>query len=247
MTIGPLAGTAPPHDWTAWLETHSGTAAWLQGVGTVTALLTALIGGGLALRRYRRDGFLPKARAERDRTGRCAVVTVENIGRAAGLLEAVFVERDGDEYQPQPRIRPRDPQIKFPATMRADHKIPVLLDADEELFNQKGTRIVVQLGIGEISPRMRRMPRGQRIDTSAYGEPMTSGSSQDSSTDTDQPREGESGMDSQRNSRPQGPWEAAGLELDRLARLRRAGLISRADLMIGRYRALRQAQRGTLS
>jgi hypothetical protein len=245
MTVGQVVCTTAPHGWTAWFEAHPGTAAWLQGAGTVTALLTALIGGGLALRRYRRDGFLPKARAVRDRTGRCAVVTVENIGRAPGLLEAVFVERDGDEYQPQPRIRPRDPQIKFPATVRSDHKIAVLLDTGEELFSQKKTRIIVQLGVGEISPRMRRMRRGHRIDTSAYGKPMISGSSQEGSADTGQLQEGAPGMGAQQNSCLLGPWEAAGLELDRLARLRHAGLISQADLMIGRYRAVRQAQRGT--
>lgn len=234
--ITPLASP----DWITRLERHPGTAAWLQAAGTVTALSTAVIGGWLALRRYRRDGVVPKSRAVRDRDGRRAVVTVWNAGRSTGTLVAMFVERDGDEYNPQPRVRPKDPTLRFPADLRPAHQIPLLLDADNPVFNLERVRIIVQHGTGELSPRIRRMRRGEHINVSRYADPLPARSASDG-----HPAAGALGRPGDRPVTRPDPevWENAGRELGRLAELHRSGRLSRLDLMFGRYRALRRAQR----
>jgi hypothetical protein len=231
------------HDWTTWMEAHPGTAAWLQGAGTVTVLLTALVGGGLALRRYRHDGFLPKAEARRDRDGRRAVVSVRNDGRTAGMLNAIFVELDGDEYEPQPRIRPRHPGLAFPTQLRAAHEVAVLLDADDDVFARRQIRIIAQHGSGEISPRIRRMRKGSSIGSDYYADPLPL---QQVLAHSELPGGPQHESQLEMNSRAwQRNWELAESELHRLVELYDRGLISRSDLIIGRYRTVRQAQRNS--
>jgi multidrug resistance efflux pump len=87
------------------------------------------------------------------------------------------------------------------------------------------------------------MRKGSRIDSKSYADPLLL---QPILSHSELPggTQHESQLEMNSEAR-QGNWKLAESELHRLAELYGRGLISRADLIIGRYRTLRQAQRNS--
>jgi len=207
-----------------WFEAHPGTAAWLQGIGTLIALIAA-IG---AYVRYRREGFRPRIQAWCNPDGGLAVLVLSNLGRASGEVDEIIVGRGRALKQGyDPRVRSHRGSKSPPCDVGPGESVRLLLTAGPLLFTEKSLRIAVVLGQDVRKKRVRRLRSGRISDDNFV----------------------DSGPQAQQLPLRQGPsaasaaWDTARRELSELANLYQSGHLSRIDLWVGRYRALRRAQR----
>jgi hypothetical protein len=70
-----------------WLEQHDYIAAWLQGVGTIVALLAIVV----TLEHFRREGFRPRIKLTKDAHNARVLLTVDNLGRKEGRVDQIHV------------------------------------------------------------------------------------------------------------------------------------------------------------
>jgi quinol monooxygenase YgiN len=68
-----------------WLEQHNYVAAWMQGVGTVVALLAILV----TVVHFRREGFRPRINLIKDAHNPRVLLTIDNLGRAEGRIDQI--------------------------------------------------------------------------------------------------------------------------------------------------------------
>jgi hypothetical protein len=214
-----------------WFEAHPGTAAWLQGAGTVIALAVA-IG---AYVRYRHEGFRPRLQAWCNPDGRRAVLLLTNLGRASGAVDDVLVGKRRSwlrwrsfkgGYSPSLRAH-RNSQIP-PCVIGPGESMRLLLIGRNSSFTQSSARVAVGLGIKVKTTRVKRLRRGL-INEDQFTVSIRQGHQLTGSSDAE--------------ASARATWEATRQELLELSNLHSSGQLSIVDLWIGRYRSLRRAQR----
>ena len=210
--------------WLCWFEAHPGTAAWIQGAGTLIALIAAIS----AYFRYRKEGFRPRIQVWCNPDGRLAVLVLSNLGRASGAVDEVIAGRGRALKQGyDPRVRPHRGSKSPPCNVGPGESMRLLLAAGPLLFTEKSLRIAVVLGQDVKRKRVKRLRRGRISDTNFV----------DSEIRAHQI------LSAQDPSVASADWKAAKRELSELATLHQSGHLSKIDLWVGRYRALRRVQR----
>jgi hypothetical protein len=212
-----------------WLEGHAGAAAWLQGVGTLVALL-AVAGAYL---RYRREGFRPRMRARCNPDGSKAILLVSNLGRTSGEVSGLLVTKGRKLKGNVPTMYPSKVGACPPCSMGAGETMRLLLYADEgPRFTDSSVRIAILFGAGSVKKTSVRPLSKGTIDQDYFA------------TSDDRVSEASKPSEASDDPVPSASWEAVRQELIVLAQLHKNGELSRLDLLIGRYRCLRRAQHG---
>ena len=253
--VGWLADTSCTGGAVCWLEKHPGSAAWLQGAGTIVALTVAT---GAYVRFYL-EGFRPRTHARCNPDGGRALLTVSNVGRATGTVDYVLVgkgRRLRNGYTPV--IYAQRKGEAPPCDLGATETMRLLLDADKQKFRftDKSVRIAIVLGDKVKRTRVRPLRRGRKISAALFNvtppAEATMEPKEQLAEATEEPKKELAEPDSAPIEEPAVPeadldadlaWEGTRRELRELAELHRTGQISRLDLWIGRYRSLRRAQR----
>jgi hypothetical protein len=226
----PLAQNTCTSGVLCWFEAHPGTAAWLQGAGTLIALIAAVI----AYIGYRSEGFRPRIRAWCNPDGHLAVFLLTNLGRASGAVDDMLVgkvkpwPRRALKGGDRPDIRPHRGSQAPPCSIGPGESMRLLLTAGSSEFTEKSLRIAVVLGDDVKMTRVKQLRNG-RINEDQFAD------SAPQAQPTSQPQDDTSVADP--------AWDVMRRELSDLVDLYSSGHLSRIDLWVGRYRSLRRAQR----
>jgi hypothetical protein len=167
-----------------WLEENDYLAAWLQGLGTIVALVAIIV----ALEHFRRGGFRARLEVIRHKHGPCLVLNLENRGRATGRVDQLHVghvtrtwrhpiRRDIDwpsELEKQPVVRLRHDMSAgsspLPLALPGSIKESLAVRCDPEHLDEWKTCVIVIAGGRRKIKRLRWAKRRVMLDLDALPE-----------------------------------------------------------------------------